>query len=60
MKNKQKKTVCFENTVPDPDLEVRGGGGSLRKKIFSALQASVWSKNKEGGGPPRSLPWIRH
>ena len=47
--------------MPDPDLEM-GGGGSSRlidkgggrspKKIFLSLQASVWSKNKERGGPP--------
>ena len=38
------------------------GGGSL-KKLFSALRAPVWSKNKRGGGwgrPPGPLPWIRH
>ena len=49
------------STVPDPDLEIRrgrssrllerGGWGAVSKKIFSALQASVWSKNKgEGEG----------
>ena len=37
-----------------PDPEIRGG--PVSKKIFSALQASVWSKSK---GPP-PLPWIRH
>ena len=26
-----------------------GGGGVVSKKIFLALQASVWSKNKGGG-----------
>ena len=54
--------------VADPDLHVTGGhhpepeirGGGL-KKIFSALRASVWSKNKGGGqGPPGPLSWIRH
>ena len=56
------------STVPDPDLEIRrgrssrllekGGGGAVSKKIFSALQASVWSKKKgEGEG---AVPWIRH
>ena len=40
----------------DPDLEIRGA--QSLKKIFSAVQASVWSKNKgggEGGGlyPPQ-------
>ena len=30
------------------------------KNTFSALRASVWSKNKEGPGPPGPLPWIRH
>ena len=55
--------------VPDPDLEIRGGGGGGRssrpldsgerspKKVFSALRASVWSKNKGGGpGPPGPSP----
>ena len=43
-----------------------GGGGGWRraqslKNFFSALRASVWSKNKEGGRPPpRPLAWIRH
>ena len=32
-----------------------GGGATVSKQIFSALRASVWSKNK--GGP---LPLIRH
>ena len=38
-----------------------GGEARSPKKIFSALRASVWTKNKcvcgEGGGKP--LPWIR-
>ena len=52
--------------MPDPDLKIRGGkgapssrpfdkrgGGGLQKKLFSALRASVWSKNKGGwAGPP--------
>ena len=57
------------HTVADPDLQIRGGGGGkgghpdpeIRgeggwspKKFFSALQASVWSKNKGGGG---RAPW---
>ena len=54
--------------MPNPDLEIRGGGGggdrSSRpsqkrgippQKIFSALQASVWSKNR-GTWAPRSPP----
>ena len=54
----------------DPDVQVGGGGGKagpghpdpeIRREpglkfFFSALRASVWSKNK-GGGP---LPWICH
>ena len=35
--------------MPDTDLKIRRGGGCL-KDFFSALRASVWSKNK-GGGP---------
>ena len=50
------------HTVADPDLQIRGAGhpdpeirgeaGWSPKKFFSALQASVWSKNKGwwGGG----------
>ena len=41
-----------------PDPEIRGGPG-LQKKIFLALRASVWSKNKKAP-PPGALPWIRH
>ena len=59
------------NTVVDPDLQIRGGGGGggwggekegpVSKKAFSALWASVWSKNKGvGGRPPGPLPWICH
>ena len=38
----------------DPDLEIRGegAGGRSPKKIFSAIRASAWSKNKGGPGPP--------
>ena len=34
-----------------------GGPPPQKKKNFSALWASVWSKNTIGAGP---LPWIRH
>ena len=59
--------------VADADLQIRGGGrvgviqpwdkggsGARLQKIFSALWASVWSKNKGGVGPPGPLTWIRH
>ena len=60
-----------KQAVPDPDFEIRvgggghpdplirGKGGGSRKKNFSALRASVWSTNK-GGAPPGPLAWIRH
>ena len=50
--------------MPDPDLEIRGGGGSSRPldkggrsppKHFLALRASFWSKNKGGPAPRVSL-----
>ena len=61
---------AMPSVVPDPDLEIRGGaplsrlldkkgkgGGRTPEKLFSALRASVWSKNDgEGGGPPGPLP----
>ena len=46
-------------TVADPDLQIRGEpghpdpeitGGTVSKKIVSALWASVWSNNQGGGG----------
>ena len=44
--------------VPDSDLEIKGGGvGAVSKGIFSALRASVWSKNKgETQAPPLDPP----
>ena len=41
-----------------PDPEVRGGGtgGCVKKNFFSALWASVWSKNKGVPRPPRVPP----
>ena len=39
---------------PDPEIK-GGGGGELKKKIFSALRASFWSKG-EGGWTPWALP----
>ena len=42
--------------MPGPDLETRGRAG-LQKKTFSALRASVWSKNKgRGVGGPDPSP----
>ena len=55
-------------TVADPDLQIKGGtrfsmpwnkGGSRSPNFFSALEASVWSKNK-GARAPGPLPYIRH
>ena len=54
--------------MPDLDLELRGapviqtlrkGAARSPKELFSALRASVWSKNKGGGGRarvPRASP----
>ena len=45
-----------------PDPEIMGGGGGLQTNFFSALRASVWSKNKGmpgPPGPPGPFPWIR-
>ena len=43
-------TVMY--AVADPDLLFKGGrgGGQCKKNCFSALLASVWSKNAVGGG----------
>ena len=60
--------------MADPDLQIREGEGEggrssiprdkggARSQIFffSALRASVWSKNKGGGEEPGPLPLIRH
>ena len=48
-------------TVTDADLQIRGGGGhvdpeirggAVSKKSFSALRASIWSRNKRKPQPP--------
>lgn len=39
----------------DPDPEIREGGG-LKKILFSALRATVWSQNKRWGGPTGPSP----
>ena len=42
-------------SVLHPDLEIRGG--AVSKGVFSALRASVWSKNKgETQAPPLDPP----
>ena len=47
--------------MPNPDIEIRGGGARSPPKMFSALRASVWCKNKGGwAAPPAPIPWIRH
>ena len=47
--------------MADPELQIRGGGGGiqilrwgggLQTNFFQPLDASVWSKNKGGPGPP--------
>ena len=59
----------INSAVSDPDLEIKGGlviqtlrqrRGAVSKKFFSALWASVWSKNKGAGPPGPSPQWIRH
>ena len=37
-----------------------GGGKGVSKKIFSAFQASVWSKNKGEGSPALDPPLHNH
>ena len=37
---------------PEPALKCGAGGGEGRRKFFSALRASVWSKNKAGVRDP--------
>ena len=44
--------------VAGSDLQIRGRRGRCPKIVFSALRASVFSKNKGRGG--RGLSWIRH
>ena len=59
--------LSLSTPVADPDVQIRGegagagagghpdpeirGGGQSPKKVFSALQTSVWSKNQGGAGP---------
>ena len=41
---------------PDPEIRLGGGGRGVSKTIFSAIRASVLSKNKGGPGPPPLNP----
>ena len=41
---------------PDPEIRGGGGGGRSQNKFFSALRASVWSKNMGGPEGPGPLP----
>ena len=41
---------------PDPEITKGGGGGTVSKIVFSALRASVWSKNREGARAPTLDP----
>ena len=71
VKAKQRKRIAdsFHITVSYPNLQItegpghpdpemgEAGGGADSKNFFSALRASVWSKNKavgEGGSSPGS------
>ena len=58
---------CNVPALADPDLQIGGGGRSSRTSdkgggaVFSALRATVWSKNKGGRvprAPPLDLPLI--
>ena len=62
----QATVVCGRSSLSDkggraghPDPELRGEGS--QKNFFTAFQASVWSKNKVGGGGgvPGPFPWTR-
>ena len=59
--------------MPDPDLEIRWGGGNghpdpyirgegrpVSKKNFSVLRASVWSEISGGGSPGSATAYIRN
>ena len=41
--------VMYAVLDPEPDIRGRGGEGPVFPKLFLALRASVWSKNRRGG-----------
>ena len=48
--------ILKARAAADPDLQIRGGGGGLKKFFLSALWASSGAKNKgEAGSPGPSL-----
>ena len=53
-KGRNQHSLGGVSAVADPDLQVRGR--ESHKNFFSALRASVWSKNK--GGPPQDPPLL--
>ena len=64
LRQQQLPLIMYYITVADPDLQIRGvgggGGKGVSKKIFSAFQASVWSKNKGEGSPALDPPLHNH
>ena len=47
-------------TVPDPDLEIRGGGGGDLQKNFSRPFEPPFGLKIGGPRSPGPLPWIHH
>ena len=52
-------TVLY-SAMADPDLQIKGLGGAVSKKFFSALRASFWSNNKRRGGGGAAPPGPSH
>ena len=62
----RKQDMLTVNSQADPDLQIRGGHGHpdpeirgvdpFSEKLFSALRASVWFKNRGGGGGGLATP----
>ena len=49
-------------SVPDPDLEIRwgGGGGDGRLSLQTKKFGPQFGLKIRGDGSPGTLPWIRH
>ena len=57
------RLTCETSAVPNPDLEIKGGGGAVFQKKFFPLfgpQFSLKTRGEGRGGEAGPLPWIRH
>ena len=52
------RDIQIRGAAGHPDPGIRGAGGRIQKNFFSALWASVWTKNKGGPSSGSETAWL--